>query len=65
MIVEGIAQAIEKSGRTRYQISKETGVDQAALCRIVQGGRCGMATAEKLCEYLGLELRPVKRARSK
>ncbi len=58
MIVKSIAQAIEKSGKSRYQISKETGIDQAVLCRIVNNDICSMATADKLCEYLGLELRP-------
>ena len=65
MIVKNIAHAIETSGRTRYQISKETGIDQAVLCRIVNNETCSMATAEKLCEYLGLELRPVRRSRRK
>jgi hypothetical protein len=58
MIVTSIAQAIEKCSKTRYQISRETGIDQAILCRIVNGGTCGLRTADKLCEYLGLELRP-------
>jgi hypothetical protein len=68
MIVKSIGQAIEKCGKSRYQISKETAIDQAILCRIVNGGLCGMKTADKLCAYLGLELRPrrakVTRARS-
>lgn len=58
MIVKSIGQAIEKCGKSRYQISQETGIDQAILCRIVNGGSCGMKTADKLCEYLGLEVRP-------
>jgi hypothetical protein len=58
MIVKSIARAIEKCGKSRYQIHKETGIDQAILCRIMNKGTCGMGTAEKLCEYLGLELRP-------
>jgi hypothetical protein len=57
MIVKSIGQAIETCGKSRYQISKETGIDQAILCRIVNAGSCGMKTADKLCEYLGLELR--------
>ena len=57
MILESLAQAIEKSGKTRYQIHKETGIDQAILCRIVNGGRCNLETADKLCKYLGLELK--------
>ena len=60
MIVKSIGKAIETCGKTRYQISKETGIDQAILCRIVNGGTCGMKTADKLCAYLGLELRPRK-----
>ncbi len=59
MILESIAKAIEKSGKSRYQISKETGIDNAVLCRIVTGsgtGSCSTKTADLLCEYLGLEL---------
>ena len=59
MILESIAKAIEKSGKSRYQISKETGIDQAVLCRITTGsgtGSCSTKTADILCKYLGLEL---------
>lgn len=58
MILKSITRAIENSGKTRNQISRETGIDAAVLCRIVNGGRCSLNTAEKLCGYLGLELRP-------
>ena len=57
MILENIVKAIEKSGKTRYQISKETGIDQAVLCRIVSRGSCSIKTADILCRYLGLELK--------
>jgi len=57
-IIESIAQAIETCGKSRYRIHKDTGIDQAVLCRIVNGGRCNLETAEQLCEYLDLELRP-------
>ena len=57
MIMETIRQAIEKSGQSRYRIHKETGVDQAVLCKIMAGGTCSMETADTLCEYLGLELK--------
>ncbi|MCK5581811.1 MAG: hypothetical protein KAJ18_11130 [Candidatus Omnitrophica bacterium] len=56
MIIEGITKAINKSGKTRYQISKETGIDEAVLCRIVSGGSCSMKTADILCKYLKLKL---------
>ena len=64
MILENIAKAIEKSGKSRYQISKETGIDQAVLCRIATGsgtGSCSTKTADILCKYLGLELKPKKK----
>jgi hypothetical protein len=60
-IIESIAQAIKKSGKSRYRISKDTQVDQAVLCRIVNGGRCNLETAERLCKYLSLELKPRQR----
>ena len=64
MILENIAKAIEKSGKSRYQIAKETGIDQAVLCRITTGsgtGSCSTKTADVLCKYLGLELKPKKK----
>ena len=57
MILENITRAIEKSGKTRYQISKETGIDQAVLCRIATGsgtGSCSTKTADILLEYFDL-----------
>lgn len=64
--MENIAKAIEKSGISRYQISKDTGIDQAVLCRIANKGKkrqgsCSIETADILCKYLGLELTSKKR----
>ena len=59
MILERIAEAIKQSGKSRYQISKETGIDEAVLCRIATGsgtGSCSTKTADVLCNYLELEL---------
>ncbi len=65
MILENIAKAMKQSGKSRYQISKDTGIDQAILCRIAKGssGRfsCSTKTADLLCRYLGLELASKKR----
>lgn len=69
MILEKIAEAIKKSGKSRYQIAKETGIDNAVLCRITTGsgtGSCSTKTADILCKYLGLELvakKPKKKGR--
>jgi len=65
MILENIAQEIEKSGISRYRISKDTGVDQAALVRLMQGvkGCISLDKADSLCRYLGLELKPTNEER--
>jgi ribosome-binding protein aMBF1 (putative translation factor) len=63
MITDQIAKAIKKSGVSRYQISKETDIDQAVLCRLMHGGSCTLKTADKLCGYLGLELKSKKARR--
>jgi len=54
MIIEEIRKQIEKSSESRYKISKDTGIDEAALCRIMQGGSCKVETADKLLTYFGL-----------
>jgi hypothetical protein len=61
MILKKLAEAIEKSGKSRYQIWQDTRIDQAVLHRIMNGGSCSIETAERLCDYLGLELAPKKR----
>jgi hypothetical protein len=64
MIIETIANTIEKSGKSRYQISKETGIDQAVLCRIVSGGSCSIETADILLKYFRLKItKPKKKVR--
>jgi ribosome-binding protein aMBF1 (putative translation factor) len=65
MIIGSIAKAIEKSGKSRYQIAKETGVDEAVLYRIVKAGRCGIKTADILCKYFKLELVSKKRRKGR
>jgi hypothetical protein len=61
MIIEKIRRQIEKSNKSRYQISKETGIDEAALCRIMQGGSCNVETADILLRYFGLTVAKKKR----
>ncbi|MFC1635846.1 hypothetical protein ACFL5Z_13485 [Planctomycetota bacterium] len=56
-----IREQIETCGKSRYQISKETGIDKAALCRIMQGGSCKAETADILLKYFGFELVEKKR----
>ena len=58
MILENIRKAIKKSGLSRYRIAKDTGIDQSVLFRIVNDGSCNIETADRLCRYLNLELKP-------
>ena len=54
MIIEKIRKRIEKSGKSLNQIGRDTGIDKAALSRIMQGGSCKVETADILFEYFGL-----------
>lgn len=54
---DDLRRAIEQCGKTRYRIGLEAGVDQAVLCKFMQGERgMSLASIEKLYAYLGLRL---------
>ena len=57
MLIEKLRKEIKNSGKSRYQISKETGIEQAVLCRIMQGGSCKVETADILLDYFGYEVK--------
>ncbi len=63
-IADLLRDAIDESGETIYRIAKDAEVDWGTLQRFVDGRRPNIRidTIEKLCDYLGLELRPMKRA---
>jgi len=64
-ILTAIRNAIEAKVKSRYQLSRETGIDQAQLSRWMKGrGGMGVGNAEKLAEALGLEI-TIKAARKK
>lgn len=63
MILERIREEIERCGKSRNQISLDTGIDNTVLWRIVHGGSCSVQTLEILCDYLGLKLVSRKKAR--
>ena len=63
---EQLRQAIENSGLTRYQISKETGIHQSILGRFVHGEMgLAMETIDRLCEFLGLSISQQRKQRKK
>ncbi len=53
-IIETLRKEIKTCGKSRYQISKDTGIDNAALCRIMQGGSCKAETVDILLKYFDL-----------
>ena len=63
-ISEVIRQAIEDSGQSVYEIAKGAGVPNPTVYRWVRRIRSNISidTADKLADYLGLELRPKKQA---
>jgi len=61
MIIEEIRKRIKTSGKSMNQIGRETGIDKAALCRIMQGGSCKAETLDVLLKYFGLKLVADKR----
>ncbi len=56
MIIEKIRKRIEKSGKSLNQIGRDTGIDKAALSRIMNGGSCKVETADILFGYFGLTI---------
>jgi len=52
-----LRRAIECSGKSRYRISKESGVAQTVLCRFVHG-KTGMSleSVDRICACLRLRL---------
>lgn len=56
-VSEQLREAIRKCGKTRYRISKETGIPQATLSRFVSGlAGMGWESIDKLCKCIGVRL---------
>ena len=63
-VYDDIRKAIEASGKTRYRLSKETGIGEPQLCRFMQGiNGLSVEAMERLAACLDLEIvaRPKKR----
>jgi transcriptional regulator with XRE-family HTH domain len=56
-LLDAIREAIKASGKTRYRLWKETGIDQAQLSRLMSG-QAGMSydALERLAAALGLKI---------
>jgi plasmid maintenance system antidote protein VapI len=58
-LADALRQAIRESGQSQNAISYATQVPAAAVSRFMNGHRdITLSTANRLCEFLGLELRP-------
>jgi len=59
-LLDQIRQAVKDSGKTRYRISKETGINQATLSRFV-AGKQGLSTKSlvALARFLNLTIAKV------
>ncbi len=63
-IGETLKRAVRNSGQTRYGVAKGSGIDYSVLLRFMAGEReVRLATASRLANYLGLELRPSRTKR--
>lgn len=56
MLIELIRRQMENCGKNRAEISRNTGVEEAVLCRILQGGSCKSETLDALLPYFGFEI---------
>ena len=52
--------AIKESGLSATALAKECGIPQPMLTRFINGLDVRLATADKLAEHFGLELRPAE-----
>ncbi len=61
-----LRRAIRDSGLTPYRVATDADVDRAIMTRFVNGDRgLTLDTASRICELLGLELRPALRGKAK
>jgi hypothetical protein len=61
-----LRRSIEGCGRSRYAISRETGVPESVLSRFMRGEQgLSTRTIDPLVEFLDLEVRPRKRGRKR
>lgn len=51
-----IRNLIDDSGMSRYEIWKRCGVDQATLCRFMQGGGIKSESLDKLADLLSWDI---------
>lgn len=62
-LADQLRRAMNESGYTRYELSKHTGIPQSTLSRFANDVTdMNLATADRLAEFLKIELRKQKGA---
>jgi len=61
MLLETVQRELKRCGVSRYEIAKQCNIDQTVLFRVFHGGSCSVATLDKLCQFLRLELKSKNR----
>jgi len=56
-LAEKLRHEIKTCGESRYSISNSAGIEEASLCRFMQGGSLKIETVEKLLDYFGYEIK--------
>lgn len=51
-----LREAIRTSGKTCYQLARETGVSKQAISLFMNGGNIRLDKANRLCHAVGLKL---------
>ena len=58
-----LRKEINACNKSRNQISIDTGIEPAVLCRMMQGGSCKIETADILLKYFGYEIKKKRGAK--
>ena len=65
-LTEALLQAIERRSESLYRLAKDSGIDYGTLHRFTNGARTlTLDTADRLAEFLELELKPRTKSRAK
>ena len=61
-----LREAIRNAGCSRYEICRQTGIDQSVLSKFMSGERgVSLATADLLCDFLEVGLTKQRRGKRK
>lgn len=63
MIDEILRKCIKEDAMTLPHIADEIGINKSFLSRLMNGKGLQTKTADKLCEYYGLELKPTAKVK--